>query len=31
MLGSKIYQIEINSEQPECKVIQVFIKKGDTK
>ena len=21
MLGSKIYQIEINSEQPECKVI----------
>lgn len=28
MLGSKTYQIEINSEQPECKVIQRLILLG---
>ena len=28
MLGSKVYQIEINSEQPECKVIHKLIQLG---
>ena len=28
MLGSKVYQIEINSEQPEWKVIQKLIQLG---
>ena len=28
MLGSKIYQIEINSEQPEWKVIQKLVQLG---
>ena len=28
MLGSKVYQIEINSEQPEWKVIQKLVQLG---
>ena len=28
MLGSKIYQIEINSEQPEWRVIQSLVRLG---
>ena len=28
MLDSKVYQIEINSEQPECKVIQKLVQLG---
>ena len=31
MLGSKVYQIEINSEQPEWKVIQKLVQLGSQK